>query len=331
MYYEVNCNDNNSEKVLKLIFDKFSNLKITDKEVLNNIKESLKMNYNDSLEYSEFVNTCIGKSAFDGNFDSIANYNSILEKITLDDVNDYIKNYINISKAAVTAVHPETTEENILNNYKEAKSITFKSKSRKPINTDKVSTAELDNNYKIAFSESKNNNTPFTLTLKYDVPQNVNPAAFLVLSQILSMGTMDMPEKEFKRALEKENISVVASASKDVLVLAGYSSADNFEKTTNKALELLNSPRITESEVKKAIEHIKDVYSRYDKSSRDLYEEYESKNNPHYESVDEILSGLDYVTTGEVQSLYNYIINNSKGIVTVNIPESANDMKSRAY
>lgn len=330
-YYEVDCTDANSEKVLKLIFDKFSNLKITDEKVLNNIKEYLKMNYNDSLEHSEFLNTCVGKSAFDGNFDFLANYNSILEEITLDDVNNYIKNYMNISKAAVTVVHPETTEKTIMNNYKEAQSITFKGNTRKPINTDKVLVAEFDNNYRVAFSESKNNNAPFNIILKYDIPKDVNPATFLVLSQILSKGTMNMPEKEFKKTLENNSISVAASAGKDTLVLSGHSSASNFEKTTQKAYELLYSPRIKEAEVKEAIEHIKDVYSRYDKSSGDLYEEYESKNNPHYDSLDEILSGLDKVTMDDVQSLYNYIIKNSKGIITVNIPETSKDMKTRAY
>ncbi len=330
-YYEADCTDSVSEKVLKLIFDKFSNLKITDEKVLDNIKEYLKMNYNDSLEYSEFLNTCVGKSAFDGNFDFLSNYNSILEEITLDDVNNYIKTYMNIEKSALTVVHPETTEEAIRNNYKEVQSINFRGNSRKPINVDKVSVKKLDNNYEIAFSESKNNNALFNIMLKYDVPKDVNPATFLVLSQIMSKGTMNMSEKEFKKTLENDSISIGASAGKDTLILSGHSSTDNFEKTTQKAFELLYNPRIKEFEMKEAIEQIKDVYSRYDKSSRDLYEEYESKHNIHYDSLDEILSGLDKVTIEDVKSLYDYIIKNSKGIITVNIPETSNDIKTKAY
>ncbi len=331
IYYGLESSEENSEKVLKLVFDKFSQIKVTDEKVLNNIKEQMSMNFNDMLEYSSALNDFVGKSAFNNNFEYITNYNSVLKSITLDDVNEYIQKYMDISKAAVTVVHPETTEKNIYDNYENAKSLSFKGKHKLPLNNDKISEMTLDNNYKIAFSESNNNNALFYINLNYDVPKDINPAAFLVLNNLLSKGTAKQSEKEFNKYLEDNNLDVGGYIGKSGLSIRGYSSVNNFEKAAEKAMELLDSPRITDEEVEKAISQLKDSYARYDKSANDLYEEYESKNNPHYNSISEIKAGLDKVTTKDVQNLHEYIKNNSQGIITVNIPEVSKFLKVRAY
>lgn len=329
-YLTADCSDENSEKVLKLLFDKFSKMKIKDEEILNNIKKSMLMNYNDSLEFSSYLNNIVGNSTFNGDLDYIVNYKTILENITLDDVNNYIDKYLDLSKSAITVVHPETIKENIMNNYEAAKSISFQGKTKEPINMDKVSTTTLDNNYEVAFVETKNNNVPFSLNLYYDIPKDINPAAYMVLDSVLSKGTMNMKEKEFLKYMENNAMTVSADLSADNLYLYGYSSQDNFENTAIKALELLNNPRILDKEVEDSVKKLKDIFERYDKSASDLYEEYEAENNPYYHRIEEIREGLNTITTEDVQKLYQYIMENSKGIITVNLPEKSVDMKQRA-
>lgn len=330
LYYELESSDENSEKVLKLIFDKFSKLEIKDEKVLDNIKGKMSLYFNDMLEYSSTLNDFVGKSAFSNNLEYLTNYSSILESITLDDVNEYIKNHLDVSKSAITVVHPETTKEKIYENYENAKALSFKGKQQ-PLNTDKISVVTLNNNYEMAFSESKNNNAIFHINLEYDVPKNINPAALVVLNELMSKGTAEQTEKEFNQYLENNNIELGGCLGNSWLSISGYSSVNNFEKTAEKAFELLSSPRITEEEVEKAVELLKDSYSRWDKSSQDLYAEYESKNNPHYNSVPEIQKGLETVTTKDVQEVYEYIKNNAKGIITVNIPETSQSLKVRAF
>ena len=329
-FYAFDSSEENTEKALKLFFDKFSNLKMSDEKQLNNIKESLIMDYNDSLEYSSYLNNFVGTSAFDGDFEYISNYKKILESVTLEDVNNYMKKYLDISKAAVTVVHPETTEENIMKNYENAKAVSFCGRHKTPLNTDKISETVLDNNYKMAFVETKNSNVPFNVTLNFDVPKDTNPAVFRVLDEILCKGTMSQTEQEFNKYMEDNNIGVSASLSKKSFSISGYSAVNNFEKASGKAIELINNPRITQETVEEAINHLKDVYSRYDKSSFDLYEEYESKNNPHYDSISELMDGLDKITVEDVQNLHEYIMRNSDGIITVNIPETSHSVRTRA-
>ena len=163
-YYGFDSSEENVEKALKLFFDKFSKLEMNDEKTLNHIKEALRMDYNDSLEYSSYLNELVGKSAFDGNFDYISNYEDILNSITLEDVNSYINEYLDISRAAVTVVHPETDEKTIMSNYENAKNLSFHGKSRTPINMDKVSETVLDNNYKLWTNIKKKNK--FTIIYK---------------------------------------------------------------------------------------------------------------------------------------------------------------------
>lgn len=328
-YYVLDSSEENVEKALKLVFDKFSKLKMTDEKILNNIKESLSMDYIDSLESSMMLNNTVGNSTFDGNLEYLVNYNSILKNITLDDVNNYIKKYVDISKAAVTVVHPETTEENIHRNYENAKSISFQAHSKRPVNPEKVSETVLENNYKLGFQETKNNNSMFGINFFYDLPDNTNPAAYMVLNEIFSKGTMNSTKKEFKKELEDNNIYVSADLDEYGFSINGYSSLDKFDKTFEKAYELFKNPRIKDEDFNEAITRLKATISRYDKSTLDLYEGFESSNNPYYTSKEELLDGLDKLTIDDVRNLYNYIINNSSAIIVANVPETHPEMKDK--
>lgn len=330
IYYQVECSDNNTEEILKMMFDKLSNLKAPDENTLNNIKTSMKMEFDDMLEQSMNVNDLTGRSAFYGNIEYLTDYKNILNDITIEDITDYINKYLDMSKTAISVVHPNVDENVINENYKNAQKLSFKGTQKKPIDMSKISEATLDNNYKIAFSESTNNNIPFVLDLYFDLPEGTNPAAIYVLNSIYTKGTKNVSETEFLRYQEKNNLSVNVNLKNNRLTLGGYSSADNFEKATAAGYELLNNPRINEQEVSDAINRIKEQLLRYDNSSSDLYEDYESVNNPYSNSKDEILNNLDSVTVKDIQNLHDYIMNNSKGIITINIPEKAKDIKTRA-
>ena len=183
-----------------------------------------------------------------------------------ENIQNYADNYLDLSKAAITVVHPETSAETISENYKNAQKLSFKGHVKEPVNMDKVSATVLDNNYKIAFTESKNNNTPFEIELYYDLPKKTSPATLSVLNLIYRKGTMLSDEKEFLKYQEENNISLSTHLSKGNLSIKGYSSAKNLDKTVGQAVEILNNPRVTDEEVSKAIDELKDTLSRYDNS-----------------------------------------------------------------
>ena len=330
IYLGADCADENSEKVLKMLFDKLSALKSPDGKDLDNIKKSLIMAYNNTMEYSSAINDLAGTAYFNNDWEYLTNYEDIVKSITPDDIDEFIKNYFDVSKAAVTVMHPEVKETEIWNNYNKAQNLCFRGNKRLPVNTNNINQQTLNNNYNTAFVESKNNNTPFKISLYYDLPQNINPAAITVLDDILSRGTLNQTEEEFRQVEEENNISVYASLNKKKLSIGANSSQEDFSKGFNQAKELIENPRITEKEVKDSVERLRDKLVRTPDSASGLYSSHESKNNPYYTSKEDVLKGLGTLTAEDVKNLHEYIINNAKGTITVNVPKAHKEFQNIA-
>lgn len=328
IFYVVNSSEENSEKALKIIFDKFSTLKSPTKEDLEIIKNRLLQGHKTSLEYSSNVNGIIGNSIIDGTFESLANYEDIIKSITQDDVDNFIKTHLNLEKTAVTLIHPMTDATNISKNYKEASELSFKGRNY-AVNTDKISEETLNNNYKIGYYQTNNDNMYFDINLRFPHSQNIKPATRYILDEILTMGTQNSTEDEFTNYQEQHNIAVSSALYSQKLNIGGYSNQENFENTVEKAKELLYKPRITQEEVNLAVKRLKDIFERNNDSSIRLYFDYESQNNPLYTSKAELLKDLDNVTVDDVKRLHEYILNNSTATVSVNTPVNNLELKER--
>ncbi len=293
LYYDLECSEDKAEEVLKVIFDNISTLKEPSQKDLDNIKEKLKQNYSNSLEYSVYLNSVVGNAIFNNNMDYITDYEKIVDEITVDDIKNFINNHLNLSKTALTVVHPQSTTQ-----------LTFKGKSQK-----------LDNNYKLGIEETKNNNAYFNINLYFDLPET-NPAIKSVLSNIYQQ---NLESEEYLKFAENNNLDIDFNLSKDNLEISGYSGQKNFEKTLKTSKEFLNNPIITQEYIDKAISRIKENLTRSQDTAAKLYADYEAKINPLYTSKQNILEGLDKVTLEDVKALHQYIITNSHGTISTNI------------
>ena len=325
--FNIYTSEENSEKALKAVFDKFAELKAPDEKTLKQIKEQLLMSYKDYMEYSGAVNNIVGRSILNGNLDYLTKYEDILNSINKDDIDTAIKKYIDVSKAAITVVHPNVSESQINENYR---NVNFKGSKRKPLDTKKVTETTLSNNYKTAFYDTKNDNISFEINMEYDIPKDINPAAFLVLSHLYDTGIEYKTEEEHNKFNEENNIDNYVSVGNDHLTISGYSSYENFELNFNNAFDLYNHPRINDEEIAKAIEKIKDSILRQVDTSDSLYADYESQFDPHYVARQTLLDNLDKVTKYDIYKLCNYISENSKGYIVLNSPENDDEFKAIA-
>lgn len=329
IYYAANSSEENSEKTLKILFDKLARLKAPSEKELNTIKERQLQSYKNSLEYSEILNYSIGTGLFEGGLDSLVNYENIVKSITTDDINKFIDKYLDVNKTAVTLVHPQTTEARIKENYNEASKLSFRGR-KTAINTNKVSEQTLNNNYKVGFYQTNNDNMYFDVNLYYPLPDGVNPAVREVLYEILGMGTLKNNEEDFKKYQEENNMHVSASLTAQRLNVRGSSNLANFGKTVNKAKELLYAPRITEEQLNEAKMRLKDYIKRSQDCACGLYNDHEAKTNPLYTSKEQLLKDLDSVTLDDVKFLHKYIIKNSTGTISVNTPTNNPEMKDNS-
>ncbi len=300
----------NTEELLKTIFEKLSSKKQISEETTERLKQRLKQDNDSVLEHSASVNDCIGYSVLDNDIEYITQYNKILDSITPEELSEAVKNYFDVSKSAITVVHPSKTG-----------TVSFKGKDRKPLDTNAISEYKLPNNYDIAFCNTKSNNINISLKLQSDVPYTKKAGVTDVLNEIYTMGTSDMPVDKFNEFKDKNNLSIAVNAGQAGISAGISGDINNYRLGLEKMETLLLNPNITEENIKTAVVRIKDRMLRTQTTANSLQKDIDAYINPLLFRRDEILRGLDKVTVDDVKELHGYILKNSRGLVAANVPE----------
>jgi len=309
---EVDSSEENSEKVLHTLYDTINSLKPINDDELNIIKELLVQSRENAFEYSSNVNDAVGHAVIDNNLDYLTKYEDILNNITTEDVNTAISKYFNLNKAAITVVHPK------IKNSTENPS--FKgNNSRTPINIDDIEKIKLENNFDLGLYKTKSNNFVANISLNTDIPYNKKPAVREVLNEIYQMGTLDKTEDELYDYLEKNNISLINSADSNGIKISVEAGHTKSQKALDIAKELLYRPRINEENLEKAKFRVKDKLSRIEASAWGLYTDSKAQTDPYAFTIEEKIASVDSITIDDVKDFYNYVQNNSRGIVTANV------------
>lgn len=312
---EMDSSEENSEKALHVLYKTLNNLKpITQKE-LDRIKNAIIESREDSLEYSDNVNDIVGHAVLDGDLSYITRYNDILSEISVDDVNRAINQYFDLNKAAITVIHPKSVSS--------TNNVSFKAKSNKlPINTEKIEEVKLDNNFDIGFYNTKSNNVITSVGLNTDIPYTGKPGVRDILCEMYRMGTIDKTEDELNQYLESYNIDLNRYAGSSGISTNIKCNSKNIDKALEISKEILYRPRINEENLEKAKAKIKDQLLRQDDCAELLYYDYYAKNSRYSYTDKEILDALDSITLDDIKDFHKYVMNNSRGIVTSNLPES---------
>lgn len=308
-YIAVSAADKNCEKILYSLFKVISELKKPTKEQLNELKGQVKKNRTEAYEYSDVVNEIVGSAILNNNLAGLTDYDKILDSITEDDVYNGIKKYFDLNKAAITVVHPENTN------------VSFKGR-REPLNKNNISNTVLDNNYSLGFYNTKSDNISYNIQLRTHEPYNKKAGVIEVLNEIYRLGTVDTPEDEFKKLKEKNNINIGVSVSPLGISVYSDSVSNNRKLMYEKSAELLYNPAINEENLEYAKNRIRDYINRKRPSAYDLYANYEVHNNPYEFSDEEVLKGLEGITLDDVKECHKYLTDNSRGIITANIPQN---------
>ena len=316
VYLAASVSEDNSEKLLKTIFDTISSVKAPDRAVLDEIKQRILKAKEETFEYSSEVNDIIGKAMLNNSLEYITDYEQILNSITPEEVHRGVNQYFDVIKDSVTLVHP-----------KKDSAITFKGK-REPVNESRISEYQLPNGFDTGLYETKSSNINYNISLYIDKPYNKKAGVINVLDYIYTMGNSSLTEDEMDIFQEKNNITLASYVSPARLKISTESSFNNRNLIFDNAKKLLYEPRFTEENLKKAKERIKDHMSRHQDSAYSLYTNYDTRNNPYDFSDEEILANLDNITLDDVKECHKYLLNNSRGIITANIPAEHPEVKN---
>ena len=315
---EENCEDS-----LKIIFETLGSKKTISKDTTERLKQRLKQQNDDILEHSNSVNDVIGYSVLDNGIEYLTKYNEILDSVTPEEISETIKKYFDINKAAITVVHPPQKDNAASGtNNQNGTSLSFKGSERLPIDTSEISEYKLNNNYDVAFYNTKSNNINLSLKLINTVPYTKKAGVIEVLNEIYNVGLKNLSADRFEDFKDKNNIVIEALAGNRGIGVFLSGDKNNYKLGISAMKELLYNPNITEENIKKAVLQIKDKMDRTNITSSFIQNQFDNMINPYAFKRSEIYKNLDNITVEDVQELHNYLLKNSRGIVTANIPKS---------
>ena len=216
--FDIETTENGSEKSLNRVFKELQNFKLNGEE-LHQLKDSIKSKHQDLYEDPDRLNYALGSSSFNYSISDAVKEDKILDSLTVEDVENVVKKYLDTSKASIAIVHPASvTADSLKNNYNNANNsvgnISFRGNVDKinnvtqPIDTNNINHVVLSNNYDIAL-----NNTPNNTNAKAEIcyqPQkliNIKPGVDILLNRMLKDKTLYKDTDEFGNYLDKNNLS----------------------------------------------------------------------------------------------------------------------------
>lgn len=317
-----NTNEENSEKLLKILYQQIANrqnIDMTDEEMQIVKKRMLKFLSND-FEYSDSMNNLVGEALLSNKIDAIKNYEKIVNEITPQDFRNIAKKYFDLNKAAITVVHPENSTK-IQENYTKAKSLSFTGHGE-AIKMNNVREYNMpSNNVRVVTNNTKTPNSSFKLTYNCDIPVKTSkPALPFILSEMLNEGSMFRNKTTFSTDNAKKAIVQNFSAGEKVISASADFEAAELSPALKSAKEVLLSPRFTEKVLNDVKTNLKDDFSRTEKSPYNKLNKELFDGTIYGYTDEEILNSIDDVTLDDVKSFYNEIMKNANTTLVVSAP-----------
>lgn len=327
--------EENSETLLKAVYSqisKYQNSLPSDDE-MNMIKRKLKSDYGRMFEYSSVLNSRIGEAMLENAMSSVTDYNKIIDDMTPQDVTNAARKYFDLKKVAITVLHPDNTNaEKITANYENAKNIAFTGTAKKEaFNIENVKQYDLANNFRVVTHESKFPSAVLSIDLGTEEPVKAkNPAAYYVLNELLSQGSINMNKDTIEAFKDNNNLELNFVASPNGIAVHSRFDTEDSEKVINLTKDVLQKPRLLPDEFDKVKNNLKDDLLRaekspYDKLAPALFKGIYFTNN-------EILNGIETLTLDDVKQLYSDIIKNSQADAVISAPFKENqDLKDKIF
>lgn len=312
--------DENSEKVLKTMFTEIGNITNnppTEKE-MQMIKKLMLKSFSSTLENSFATNDAIGTAILENNNSYLTDFEQIVKTMTAEDLVNTAKKYLDVNKASVAVVHPASVkEETIKQNYK---NVSFTGTRKNAINAETIKEYSTQNNYRVITQNSKTDNVEILYKIATDNDFIITPSTALVLQKLMNEGTISKTQGEFDADLAQDGIIKGLSASERSIYCSVGCDTDTLTKSFQSLKEIINTPRFTDADFQQAKNAIRDNILTSEKSAYDKLDAELFKGTAEGYTKQEILDDLQTLSLDDVNTLYNQLIQNGKGIVVISAP-----------
>ncbi len=335
MMIETNVPENKAEFAIHEIYntvDKLSKEPPTDEE-LTAIKNKMKKSYDNIFENSFALNGAIGNAFLNDDIEKIKSFNKLVDDMTVQDIVDTAKKYLDLNKAALTVVHPHnTTEDQISNRHELAVKMaeynvpfTGATNKKNPINIDNVKTYRTANNYDVILNNAVTNTVQYKMNIEeHDWTPRKAAIASVLTDMLNTAGTTTQSVQDLSKTADKYAISCGIFADQYGIGL----NADFPANTTKEALKYFNdrimNPNFNQKDFEAAINRLKDDFSNTEVNPYDKFNAVMYKNTAYAYTPKEMLESLDKITLNDVKEFHNDILTKGQGKVTVTGPFDKN-------
>lgn len=321
------CSPDNVDETIKTIYKEIfavQNGNITEKE-FNIVKKQLERLIQNTSESSSVLNNLIGSSLLDKDINYVSKYEEILKDITLQDIQNVAKKYLDLNKVSIATVNPSeraATKEHTISFGSSADNNAFLPKE--VYDVAKITNYKLHNNVEVVTNPSQSDITNIALTLKTKTPAAIKPGVAEVLAAMLNRGSMNKSQLEFFDEAETKGINILFKSTPEAMSCAVNLGVGEIQDALNLAKEVLLTPNLTQDNFEFAKEEIKNIVSKQKKSANANAREELFKHLPYATSKDTLLASLETVTLDDVVGLYHYIMQNASAVCTVSAPFEKN-------
>lgn len=297
----------------------------TDSEITA-IKKSMKKGFESRMETSYSINHMVGEAFLDGTPEALSEYSKFIENITSEGLVNVAKKYLDLNKAALTVVHPNSVNPNkITENYKKAQNnISFTGANKKtPINTSKITEYKMPNNFNVVLNDTSSENVNFSVSMteKDWIPKKA-AIADILNKMLADGGTKNKSIEQISSLKDLYGITSSLGASSKGLGAFAVFSVDNFEKSLDLFKEQILSPNLSEDNFNRTVKYCKDAYSTFEPSAWSNFDKAMYAGLPIALNAKDKLDSLDSITLDDVKNYYNEIMTNSHGQITISAPFS---------
>ncbi len=329
-----------TEEVLKMIYNEIGNIqsKPLSQEELSTAKNILKMTFSKISEDSQQLNAILGNAVLDDDLDYVEKYLELLDSVTSADVSAFAQKYLDLTKASIAVVHPDSlSDSDISQNYKKANNtvsakptatpkISFKGNPEdKKFDTSKIKQYKLANNMEVILNPNQSDLSASTIVLSANTPANVKPGIPSLLAIMLNEGTIDKNYDAFYKDVHKTGMNLKFDANYNSISAEVESLASDFEYSLDLIKEVFTKPRFTESSLTYAKNLLKEsILNMQNSASETACKELFPTLN-EFATKEELLAAIENITLQDIIEFYNYIKNNAmaKGVFTAPIEKDS--------
>lgn len=330
--FQTQTSENNAENAIRTVFEEIKNLEKNPptQQELNIVKKKLKLNLAQVFESSSIINSVVGTAMLDNDLKSVTQFDEVIDNLTAKDMVDFAKKYFDLKKVAITVVHPETADmDAIKKNYKRANNIAFTSNQneinhKEAINLEKIKEYSTPNNLSLVTNENDKDLATFDFVLSANAPADVKPGVSELLSVILNRGSKFKDEKKFFMDLENQGIQTSFDANERSIYVNSMFLPSDTINAMKTAKEVLLNPRFTEEDLAYAKNFLKENLQNIPKNSKDALVKEMFKDQFYSTTPADIINNIDNIQLSDVEGLYQYIMKNAQGQMSVSAPFEKN-------